>query len=138
MTTDNLGIVMPDILEEFGPGLKFDVMLSMSHTLMKDKVDSQRITGFNIDKNGNFRFTLNFYAQILVQDKNNKKGWLNAREVFLGLTLKGKAVIKEITPTDKALVLIAKTVEVSTCKILKNNGEEAVVEQMLITSGFNV
>lgn len=138
MTTDNLGIVMPDILEEFGPGLKFDVMLSMSHTLMKDKVDSQRITGFNIDKNGNFRFTLNFYAQILVQDKNNKKGWLNAREVFLGLTLKGKAVIKEITPTDKALVLIAKTAEVSTCKILKNNGEEAVVEQMLITSGFNV
>lgn len=66
MTTDNLGIVMPDILEEFGPGLNFDVMLSMSHTLMKDKVDSQRITGFNIDKNGNFRFTLNFYAQILV------------------------------------------------------------------------
>ena len=40
MTTNNLGIVMPEILEEFGPGLQFDVMLSMSHTLMKDKVDS--------------------------------------------------------------------------------------------------
>lgn len=66
MTTDNLGLVMPDILEEFGSKLKFDVMLSMSQTLMRDKVDSQKTTGFNIDKNGNFRFTLNFYAQILV------------------------------------------------------------------------
>lgn len=66
MTTDNLGIVMPDILEEFGPGLRFDIMLSMSHTLMRDKIDNQRMTGFNIDKNGNFRFTLNFYSQILV------------------------------------------------------------------------
>jgi hypothetical protein len=105
---------------------------------MKDKVDSQKITGFNMDKNGNFRFTLNFYAQILVQDKNNKKGWLNAREVFIGLTLKGKAIIKESSSNEKVLVVIAKTAEVSTCKILKTNGEEAVVEQMLITSGFNV
>ena len=66
MTTENLGIVMPDILEEFGPELRFDIMLSMSHTLMRDQIDNQRITGFNIDKNGNFRFTLNFYSQILV------------------------------------------------------------------------
>jgi len=40
MTTNNLGIVMPEILEEFGPDLKFDVLVSMSHNLMKDKVDS--------------------------------------------------------------------------------------------------
>lgn len=61
MTTSNLGLVMPDILEEFGDNQKFDIMFSMSHTLMKDKIDSQRITGFNLDKNGNFRFQLNFY-----------------------------------------------------------------------------
>ena len=30
MTTDNLGLVMPDVLEEFGPNLRFDIMLSMS------------------------------------------------------------------------------------------------------------
>ena len=129
---------MPDILEEFGTGLKFDIMISMSHTLMRDKIDSQRITGFNIDKNGNFRFTVNFYAQILVQDKQNKKAWLNAREVFLGLTLKGKAIIKETSPGEKVLIILPKTAEASTCKILKNSGEEAVVEQMLITSGLNV
>lgn len=138
MTTDNLGVVMPDILEEFGPGLKFDVMLSMSHALMRDKIDSSRITGFNIDKNGNFRITFNFYAQILVQDKENKKSWLNGREVFLGLTLKGKAIVKETSPSEKVLIILPKTAEASTCKILKNNGEEAIVEQMLITSGLNV
>ena len=64
----------------------------------------------------------------MVQDKNEKKAWLNAREVFLGLTLKGKAIIKENSPSDKVLILLAKTAEVSTCKIVKNNGEEAVVE----------
>lgn len=128
MTTDNLGIVMPDILEEFGPGLRFDIMLSMSHTLMRDKIDNQRMTGFNIDKNGNFRFTLNFYSQILVQDKQNKRGWINAREVFLGLTLKGKAIIKETSPGEKILIILPKSAEASTVKILKSNGEEAVVE----------
>lgn len=61
MTTSNLGLIMPDIPEEFGDNQKFDIMVSMSHTLMKDKIDSQRITGFNLDKNGNFRFQLNFY-----------------------------------------------------------------------------
>jgi hypothetical protein len=47
-------------------------------------------------------------------------------------------VIKENHSGEKVLILIAKTAEASTCKILKNNGEEAVVEQMLITSGINV
>jgi len=42
--------------------------------------------------------------------------------------LKGKVFTKEIGDGEKNLVLLAKTAEVSTCKILKSNGEEAVVE----------
>ena len=66
------------------------------------------------------------------------QGYFPDPHIFLGLTLKGKAIIKESSSNEKVLVVIAKTAEVSTCKILKTNGEEAVVEQMLITSGFNV
>jgi hypothetical protein len=61
MNLENLAIIMPEIKDEFGEKGIFDVMFSMSHSLMKDKVEGQRITGFNLDKNGNFRVTLNFY-----------------------------------------------------------------------------
>jgi hypothetical protein len=44
------------------------------------------------------------------------------------LTFKGKVVIKETSSSEKILILMAKSAEASTVKILKNNGEEAVVE----------
>jgi hypothetical protein len=46
-------------------------------------------------------------------------------------------VIKEENG-EKNLVLVHKSAEVSSAKILKGNGEEMVMEQMMITSGFNV
>ena len=49
------------------------------------------MTGFALDKNGNFRFTLNIYAQILVDQSETEK--VNEREIFLGLTYKGKLVV---------------------------------------------
>ena len=85
--------VLPDFYKSFGRK-KFDVMLSLSHNLLKDKIDGMRITGLNFDKNGNFRFTFNIYAQIIV-DMNGSGQWVNGREIYLGLTYKGKLVIKE-------------------------------------------
>ena len=52
---------MPDIVEKYGTK-HFDIMLSLSHNLLKDKLEGSRVTGFNQDKNGNFRFTFNIYA----------------------------------------------------------------------------
>lgn len=39
LTTTNLGLVMPEILEEFGEKKVVDVMFSLSHNLIKDKLD---------------------------------------------------------------------------------------------------
>ena len=39
LTTTNLGLVMPEILEEFGEKKIVDVMFSLSHNLIKDKLD---------------------------------------------------------------------------------------------------
>lgn len=90
-----------------------------------------------MDKNGNFRFTFNIFAQILV-DKSGQKTWVNAREIYLGLTYKGKLVVKETRPGEKTLLIVSKSAEVSNVKILNEQGEEVVVEQMMITSGLNV
>lgn len=102
-------------------------MLSLSHNLLKDKLEGTRVTGFNQDKNGNFRFTFNVYAQILIDVTGGKK-WVNAREIFLGLTYKGKFVVKETRPGEKKLLIVSKSAEVSNAKILKEEGEESVVE----------
>lgn len=99
--------------------------MSMSHTLIKDKLDTQRVSGFNLDKNGNFRFTLNLYAQILVDSSMTEKS--SEREIFLGLTYKGKLVVKEENG-EKILVIVHKSAEVSNAKILKADGEELVME----------
>jgi hypothetical protein len=53
--------LLPEIFKEFGRK-KFDIMGSLSHNLIKDKLEGLRITGFNLDKNGNFRMTLNLFA----------------------------------------------------------------------------
>lgn len=39
MTTTNLGLLMPEILEEYGEKKIMDVMFSLSHNLIKDKLD---------------------------------------------------------------------------------------------------
>lgn len=116
--------ILPDIDETYN-NKKFDVMLSMSHNLLKDKLDNSRVTGFNLDKNGNFRFSLNIFAQILVDKTATVKE--SAREIYLGFTYKGKLVIKEENG-EKILLVVHKSAEVSSAKILKGNGEEMVME----------
>jgi len=39
MTSTNVGLVLPEIKEEFGEGKMLDVMFSLSHNLIKDKLD---------------------------------------------------------------------------------------------------
>jgi hypothetical protein len=58
------------------------------------------------------------------------------------MVAKGKVVIKEETnkkgDSERKLVMMAKALEVGNCKIYKADGEEMVVEQMVLTSGINV
>ncbi len=90
-----------------------------------------------MDKNGNFRFTFNFYAQLLVDSTAGRKIWKPARDIYMGFTLKGKIMIKE-SGRKKVLVMMPKSAEASMVKILKEDGEEMVVEQMVLMSAINV
>lgn len=134
MNTKLLQPLFPDLYQA-QPNKAFDLLVSMSHNLIKDKLDTQRVTGFNLDKNGNFRFTFNVFAQVLVDQSASQK--VSEREIFLGFTYKGKLVIKEENG-EKNLLIVHKSAEVSSAKILKSDGEELVMEQMMITSGLNV
>lgn len=134
MNTRLLQPLFPDLYAN-SPAKPFDLLISMSHNLVKDKLEGQKMTGFALDSKGNFRFTLNIYVQILVDKSETEK--VNEREIFLGLTYKGKLVVNEENGA-RNLLIVHKSAEVSNAKILNSAGEEVVVEQMLITSALNV
>ena len=138
MTTNNIGMMLPQLLEEFGADKNVDVMFSLSHALIADKLEGQKATGFQIDKNGNFRIILNISVQLLVEKFKNKGMFEEARSIYLSLTAKGKLVVKEISETEKMLVIIPKNAEVGGLKIFKEDGEEMVMEQMMMTSAINL
>jgi hypothetical protein len=135
MNTRIFSTILPDIEKLYG-AKRFDVMLSMSHTLIGQNLENAKITGFSLDKNGNFRVNLNLFAQVLV-DTTGNKNWVMVREIYIGLTYKGKFVQKEKDGANY-LLIVHKQAEVSGVKILDEKSEEMVVEQMMITSGLNV
>lgn len=120
-----IAMLLPELAEEFGDNKAIDFRFSMSHDLIKDNLPDQRLTGFNIDKNGNFRFTLNIYAQLLVDKSEGGLQWVNARDFYLGFTLKGKIVVEEMA-SRKDVHIVAKSAELADIKILDPRGNEQV------------
>lgn len=91
-----------------------------------------------MDKNGNFRITINVMAQLLVDKLRNKALYEEARSFYMSFVAKGKFVVNEVTPEQKILTIVPKNAEVQSLKIFKSNGDEQVVEQMVLTSGINL
>lgn len=46
LNTDTLGLLMPQLLEEYGAGKNIDLMISLSHSLISEKLDGSRVSGF--------------------------------------------------------------------------------------------
>lgn len=67
LITNNFAMILPQILEDFGSDKNVDVMASLSHALIADKLEGTKPTGFQIDKNGNFRFIANISIQLLIE-----------------------------------------------------------------------
>ena len=91
-----------------------------------------------MDKNGNFKFVFNISVTLLIQ-KSGKKEWEEARSMFASFTAKGKVTTNTTNKYgDKLLTVFAKSAEISQLKIYNKDDEEQDLEQMLLTSGFNV
>merc|ERR1712038_1321346 len=108
----------------------------MSHSLIAKKLPETKVSGFQMDKNGNFRFILNGSVTLLVQKKKNE--WEEARSIYASITAKGKVITKELSETEKAMVIFPKALELSNLKIFNKEEEAQTMEEMVLTSGFNV
>ena len=139
VNTSTLGMLIPQLVEEFGENRNIDVMFTTSHDLISKKLPDAKVSGFQMDRNGNFRFAVNVGFEVLVEKKGAHKQYEEARDVYMQLVAKGKVVIKEgRRKRDRMMILMAKNAEVGVAKIFKPDGEEMVVEQMVLTSGINV
>lgn len=136
MNTDALGLVLPEILQEYKSGLAVDFYASMSHSLIAKQLPETKVSGFQMDKNGNLRFVLNGSVTLLVQKERNT--WEEARSIFASVTAKGKVVTKEISETEKVMVIFPKALELTSLKIFNKEEESQTMEEMVLTSGFNV
>lgn len=135
MNTDTLGLVLPEILQEYKSGQAADFYASMSHSLIAKKLPETKVSGFQMDKNGNFRFVLNGSVTLLVQKERNN--WEEARTVFASVTAKGKVIVKEVSETEKVMVVFPKALELSSLKIFNREEESQTMEEMVLTTGFN-
>jgi len=104
--------------------------------LIAKQLPETKVSGFQMDKNGNLRFVLNGSVTLLVQKERNT--WEEARSIFASVTAKGKVVTKEISETEKVMVIFPKALELTSLKIFNKEEESQTMEEMVLTSGFNV
>ena len=135
MKTDVIATLLPEFGEEFGMGKAIDLYFSLSHSLISNKLENAKASGFQMDKNGNFRFVFNFSVTMLVE---NKGGWQEARSIFISIMFKGKVIVEESDDGKRTMKLTPKMGEISDIKILNADDEQQVMEEMMIKSGFNL
>ena len=100
-------------MEEFGEDKPMDFYLSMSHSLLANKLDNVKPTGFQMDKNGNFKFVFNISITLLVHNTLTKN-WEEARSMFFSLTAKGKVTTNTTNKHgDNMLRVMPKSAEIS-------------------------
>jgi len=125
MNTSSLAVLLPQVVEEFGEDRQIDFYLSMSHSLFSNKLDGVKPTGFQMDKNGNFKFVFNISVTLLIQKEGVKKEWDEARSMYMSFTAKGKVTTNTTNRQgDKLLTASAKSAELSQLKIYNKDDEE--------------
>jgi len=134
LTTDNLGQIFPDIVEEHGKGKSLDVVMSPSHDLFVDGFPDAKPSGVYMDKNGNFKAQLNVPLQINIQTFNS---WEPIRFMYATIVAKGKITTTEMS-TGKVFNLQPKAITISQLAVKDGKGEEMELEQMLIQSMVNL
>ena len=77
LNTSMVGLMIPQFIEEFGKNKEIDFYMNLSHFLISKKIENAKVSGLQIDKNGNFRFQFNFSVTILVESARDALyvGW---------------------------------------------------------------
>ena len=69
MNTDQIGLVLPPLNDEFGSNKKIDLLLTISQRSLGKYLNGLAPSGFTFDKNGKIKFNLNFGGSLLVQNE---------------------------------------------------------------------
>lgn len=91
LTTTTLGMLLPAFKEEFGDAKPVDLIGTLSHEFIADKVEGINLSGLTIDKNGNAKLNINAGAQIIVE--SSPGNWEDARSFYLTATAKAKIAV---------------------------------------------
>lgn len=135
LTTNNIGTVLPDFVDDYGENKKLDLHFSPSHALFLDGLPGSKMTGIYIDKNGNWKIQINICLNIAVE--TSPGNWENARTGYGTIVFKMKIKQDDSNPFNKMISLTPKSLEISQLKILKGD-EEASTEQMMLQSMANL
>lgn len=78
MTTSSIGMILPSFKEDYGEGKPIDLIGTLSHMFVADRVDNVQFSGVTLDQKGNLKGTINAGAQIIVE--KNVGEWEDTRE----------------------------------------------------------
>ena len=59
LSTSTVGYAIPSFKQEYGENRNIDIVGSLSHEFISDKIDNVQPSGIQMDKNGNVKFTIN-------------------------------------------------------------------------------
>jgi hypothetical protein len=125
-------MVIPQFKEQYGEGRPIDVVLTPSHEFMTSGLGSVAATSFNLEANGNFNAIINIGAQIIVENRQGVQE--EARALYITFHFKGKMFIADAQHDNRTLVILPKSIQMPTFKVMTDDGEEQFLEQMLVQS----
>lgn len=111
LTTSTIGTVLPEFINEYGENKKVDLVLTPSHTLFQEGIPNSRMSGVYMDKNGNWKFIINFNALVNVETLPDM--WDPIRNIYITIVAKFKISTDASNPFNKVFKFMPKTVEMS-------------------------
>jgi hypothetical protein len=126
-------MILPSFKEDYGEGKPIDLIGTLSHMFIADRIDNAQMSGITLDKNGIIKGTINAGAQIIVE--KNPGEWEDTRHFAMTFQFKGKLYLNETHP-NKTVMLQPKGIEMTALKIFKGE-EEMFLEQILTKSLLN-
>lgn len=60
LTTSTVGMILPSFKEDYGEGKPIDLIGTLSHDFIAEKVDNINFSGISLDKNGIIKAQINF------------------------------------------------------------------------------
>jgi len=135
LTTTTLGLLLPNIKEEYGEGKMVDIIGTLSTSFVGDKIEEHKPAGISINEKGLMNAWISFGIQIIVEKTIGQ--WEDARTIVATVQAKIQNSITEPMPGNETLEMKLKSIDFPVLKVFKGD-EEQHLEQMVLQSLLNV